>query len=119
MTIPTSKITEYNHYLSSENKPPAVIKEHIRYANRFANFVGNRRLTLQLLSEYRIYINERYNTHNSKNSCVGYINIFLRYLGKKELQLAYFESSRMEIKLKSPILTDSDISKILSYAYNC
>jgi len=118
MTIPQSKINDFQSYLVSENKASATIREHIRYANRFAGFVASRKLSKQLLKEYRQYIDESYSTYNSKNSCITYVNALLKFLGKDELIIHYFESSRVATKLKTPALTDDDITTLLNYADN-
>jgi len=116
MTIPKSQIAAFYYALVSDNKSHTSINEHIRYANRFADFVGSRKLGKSLLNEYRQHINAQYSTHNSKNSCVSYVNSFLNFLGKPELAIAYFETSRVEVKLKTPALTDEEIIALLHYA---
>ena len=119
MTIPKSQIAAFYSALVSENKSHISINEHIRYANRFADFVGGRKLCEPLLNEYRQHINAKYTTHNSKNSCVSYVNTLLKFLGKDDLVIAYFESNRTTLKIKTAPLTDDDISILLSYAEKC
>jgi len=116
MTISKYTIKAYSNHLTSTNIAQSYINEHIRYANRFAEFVGRRKLCTPLLNEYRQYIDTNYTTHNSKNSCVSYVNTFLKFLGRPELVLAYFDSNRVEVKLKTPALTDEEIAALLRYA---
>ena len=118
MSIPQSKITDYQDHLIHENRTSASMKEHIRYANRFVKFLGERELCEGVLKEYRKHIDEYYSTYNGKNSCVSYVNSLLRFLGKNELQIAYFEANRIAVKIKTPPLTEDEITKILYYADN-
>jgi len=116
MTIPKPKIAAYGKYLTSQNKSTTVVREYVRYATRFAEFVNRRKLCELLLKEYRRYIDQQYSTHNSKNACVSYVNSLLKFLGEEELLLPYFETSRAGVGLKTPPLTDDDIAKLLRYA---
>jgi len=118
MTIPQTKIIAYNEFLISEGRANSSVREHMRYANRFVEFIGGRRLCAEVLNEYRKYLDERYTTCNSKNSCISHVNSLLRFLGAAELVLPYFETSRSSMKLKTSMLTDEDIDILLSYADN-
>jgi|GEM_PF-1524248 len=115
MTISPSTIEAYKNYLVSKNRASAAITEHLRYANRFAAFIGCEKLCVELLLEYRRYIDEKYTTYNSKNACISYANSFLRFLNETELLLAYFERKRGSAKIKTPALTEEDITKLLHY----
>ena len=118
MTISQSKIKAYQKHLVSENRADSSIKEYVRYANRFAEFVGKSKLSKRVVVEYRRHIDENYTTYNSKNNSVAYANSLLKFLGKDELAIPYFESSRVGLKIKTPALTDEDITKLLNYAEN-
>jgi len=118
MTIPQSIITTFREHLIAENKASSTIKEHIRYANRFTQFVDSRNLSKELIEEYRQYIDGYYTTYNSKNACISYINSFLKFLGYDELQISFFRTSRTTVKLRTSPLTDEDITKLLHYASN-
>jgi len=118
MTIPKHKITAYQAYLIAENRAVASIREHIRYAERFAEFAGRRMLSPQLLEEYRKYIDDNYTTSNSKNNCVSYINVLLKFLKYNELKVAYFRTKRTKTVPKVLPLTDDDIANLLQFAKN-
>ena len=118
MTISKSKIKAYQKHLVSENRADSSIKEYIRSANRFAEFVGKSNLCERVVAEYRTYIDEYYTTYNSKNNSVAYANSILKFLGKEELVMPYFESNRVGLKVKTLALTDEDITKLLNYAEN-
>ena len=116
MTIPKSQINDYQAYLNSQNRASTSIREHIRYAERLAEFAGNRKLDQQLLEEYRNYIEKNYTTANSKNGCISFINAFLRFLGHNDLIIAYFNRNKTSRKAKILPLTNDDITKLLNYA---
>jgi len=118
MIILQAQICAYTKFLIAENKTHLSIKEHIRYTKRFVNFIDNRPIDKNIITDYRTHIDQFYTTYNGKNRCIAYVNAFLKFLGQDALLMPYFEVNRKEMKLKTPALTDEDITKLLAYAEN-
>ena len=116
MRFAPNLLEEYAQKCRADGQSEETIKVKLRNLRIFAYFCADNELTLELMSQWREYINERYSKPYSRINMVCKTNVFLEFLGLSELKINSFEVERRKLhsKLKDDLTID-ELKKMLDY----
>ena len=103
------KINAFAHFLQREEKSDATIEKYIRDVQALANYIGTRRLTKNIIREYKQKLIAKGYAVKSINSMIASINSLLRFIGREECRVKNIRQQRkiylsllnMQVKQKS------------------
>jgi integrase len=113
MPIQPETVTLFAESLKSDGKAAQTVKAYSAKARLFAEYVGRREITPELLASYRDHILSLYKTPRSQNGNVSVTNIFLRFIGCGHLiePVAY---DQYKLYSKKAELTPAELQALLA-----
>ena len=116
MRLTHNHLEKYIQQCRVDGQNTETIKVKHRNLRIFFGFCAGKEITPELLSDWRKYIAERYKTPRSRNAKVCNTNVFLEYLGLKELRIKSFECNHHILySKKRESVTIGELKKMLAY----
>ena len=99
------KIHVFREYLQNEEKSRATIEKYVRDVKRFANFLGERNLSKEMLFRYKENLSRLYSP-TSVNANLASLNSFLGFIGRCDLKM-----KNLKIQKKIFASSEKELSK--------
>jgi len=116
MHLTQCHLIEYAEKCRADGQSEETVQVKFRNLRFFVNFCVGKKLTSELVANWREYIAVTYTKPHSRNNMVCKTNVFLDYLGLSELKIKSFEVERRKLHSKSKDnLTIEELKKMLDY----
>lgn len=108
-------IEEFANDLKERERSRATVEKYLRDVRGFLAFLGQERITKQLVLNYKSMLGERYAAAGA-NSMLAAVNAFLRFCGWHELCVKQFRLQRQIYRAEEKELTRGEYSRLVQAA---
>lgn len=102
-------------YLKNEEKSPRTVEKYRRDVRAFLAFVGKRKITKELVIEFKNYLKENYKL-TSANSMIAAMNSFFKWVGAYQLTVKSFKIQKSDFRSSDRDLTVEEYKQLAEEA---
>ncbi len=113
-SVRAKSLAGFEKYLQLDNRMEITVKKYIRDAEIFLNFLGDRKISEELLEEYKEFLLSKYAQTSVKAMLIA-LNKYLEYCGT-ELRIDHTDVSGKSPNMAKRELTAQEYSRLISAA---
>jgi len=106
-------IVTFQEYLQREEKSAATVEKYVRDARAFLSFLGNKRVTKEMVVAYKNRLEEKGYAVRSINSMLASVNSFLDYLGWTDCKVKHIKYQKRTYCTEEKELTKEEYMRLL------
>lgn len=109
------KLERFCSFLKESEKSELTAKKYYYDVGVFFEFLNFKKITKQILTEYRLYLREKY-TVSSANSMIASLNSYLRFIGLSDYKLKQFKVQKRVFCQENKHLTKTEYIRLCKTA---
>ncbi len=114
--VRVKSLAGFEKYLQLDNRMEITVKKYIRDTKSFLNFLGDRKISEEVLEEYKEFLLSKYAQTSAKAMLIA-LNKYLEYCGT-ELRIDHTDVSGKSPNMAKRELTAQEYSRLISAACN-
>lgn len=117
MVITNKSIREFREFLSKSERESNTLEKYTRDVNCFAEFVGGRSVTKEIVLEFKRHLEENH-APSSVNSMLAAVNGFLKFRGKPEFCVKPLKIQRNLFSSENKELTKIEYERLIRTSFS-
>lgn len=116
MNITQAQIQEYANYLKREERAKGTIEKYVRDVSRFAEWIGNRVITKEVVTEWKNYLLELKYCPSTVNSMLASLHGFFHFTGIEGCNVKFLRIQRKIFRSGDKELNKAEYQKLVNAA---
>lgn len=118
-TITPDMLCHFSRHLKDEERSSGTWEKYLRDVRRFARWLGERPLSREHASDWKLHLLEKGYAPTTVNSMLAALNTFLAFIGKADYRTRLLRVQRRLFRDESKALSRPEYEQLLATAHAC